>query len=208
MAKLENRFIRIEDWKGNRYYPDSNSDTNTAGIIFKEAGTDPDSDPWTQARLNTDEPNANGRRALEITPNGSNLTLFQCTVPTMPFGKIVIGPRLKVSGASVIGTDTTILNLQTYFRDLRNPDSPVDTPLDNYAITGKKFTADMYSVIPRSVDYKGTAIDHTLLIKLIVPASLTSSATITFDQMYVAMEIGLSSEITSQNIQGRTLILA
>ena len=40
MAKLEKRHIRIEDWKGNIYYPASASST-TSGVISNKASSDP-----------------------------------------------------------------------------------------------------------------------------------------------------------------------
>lgn len=205
MAKLENRFIRIEDWEGNRYYPDSNSDISTAGIIFKDASTEPNSDPWTQGTVVSDS-RANSNKALELLSGSSQQVLFQCTVPTIPFGKVVIGPRLKISGTTT-GTDTSIIKLQTFFRDFTDPSAPIDQELDSYIITGKKFTNGVYTTVPRSIEYNGTAIQNkALLVKLIVLPS--TSTVVWFDQMYVAMEIGLDSNLTSNNVQNRTLILS
>ena len=205
MAKLENRFIRIEDWKGNRYYPDSSSDTSTAGIIFKEASTDVGADPWTQATT-TEDSTANGNTSLQIVSSNTNLTLFQCTVPTIPFGKVVIGPRLRTN-ANAVGINDALVILTTYFVNLEELD-PLPEPLDTYTITGKHFKDTNFITIPRSIEYKGTAIaNKALLIKLVVPSTAPVQTFIAFDQMYVAMEIGLSSEITAQNVQNRTLFL-
>ena len=206
MAKLENRFIRIEDWKGNRYYPDSSSDTSTAGIIFKEAGTEAGSDPWTQATATSDNM-ANGSTSLQLQKlSDDSLTLFQCTVPTIPFGRVVIGPRLRTN-ANTVGINEPLVILTTYFVNLEELDL-LPEPLDTYTITGKHFKDTNFITIPRSIEYKGTTSPNkALLIKLVIPSTAPVQTFIAFDQMYVAMEIGLSSEITAQNVQNRTLFL-
>lgn len=200
MAKLENRFIRIEDWKGNVYYPDSRSETSTVGIIFKEASNEPGSDPYTDAQSVSDV-QANGAKSLMLSSTSDRKTLFKCSVTNIPFGKVVIGPRLK---SSIATGDVSLVELNTYFRD-SSGEVPEDTLLSTVNFTGKMFEeVSTFLTLPVGIEYKGTAIDsRSLIVELVVLPD--TGATIWFDQMYVAMDIEKNNE-SGAYVDGSTVV--
>ena len=186
MANTENRYIRIEDWKGNVYYPDTNSKASTAGIVIDSSLASKGA-TGTNTRTDGDkvsDSKANGGSAIMIASLSERQTLFCTYVANIPFGSISVGARLKSSIAE--GT-AKLVELNTYFVDASG-DTPVETLLDTMYITASMFDQpNEYSNIGYVTDYRGVAAETTFLkIELIVLPD--TGATIYFDQLAVAME--------------------
>lgn len=188
MAKLENRYIRIEDWKGNVYYPDSSTETSTAGTISGEAGTEPGSDPYTEGQYISD-PAASGGKSIMVTSSSNRTTIYKASFSSLKFGKITIGSRFK---SNIFTGDVGILEVNSYYRDSSGT-TPVDTKIDTCTVTGKDIgVANTYITLPHTIEYFGTATGSTSLVVEIIVLPDTG-ATVWFDYMYVAMETGTSS---------------
>ena len=200
MAKLEKRHIRIEDWKGNIYYPASASST-TSGVISNKASSDPNADPYTDGQYITDL-SANGGESIMLTSTTEKKCLYKGSFYDLSFGEIIVGPRIK----SNISTGTVgILEIKYYFRDLSQA-TPQDTLLDTNIITGDQFViSNEYITIPHLIQYKGTAkISSALSVEVNVLPD--TNASVWFDQMYIGMEIGYSrTNVFVDN--NRTLII-
>lgn len=204
MAKTENRYIRIEDWKGNVYYPESSSKSSTAGSITdstsasKEAtGTNPKTDGEKVS-----DSSANGGSALIVTSSTERLTLFSTYLANVPFGKVSVGMRMKSSIAT--GT-TNLVEVNTYFVDASG-DEMVETKLDTASISGDMFgTANEYINLGMVTNFKGTSTGSTFLrVEIIVLPD--TGATIYFDQLAVAMEMRSTGNVDI-HVEERSLII-
>lgn len=133
---IEKRYIRIEDWKGNIYYPESSSGTTTAGSIVDatEASTDPTSGASTYTDgLQSSDNEANNGTIILLAANSEPKTLFQTTFDNMPFSKVVVSFRVK---ASSVPANTDLLEVRTYYVDNTNTET-ADVALDTVTFASK-----------------------------------------------------------------------
>lgn len=193
MGKTENRYIRIEDWKGNVYFPESNSSSSTAGSITDADSASKDAtgtNPKTDGDKVSDS-SANGGTAIMVTSSSERQTLFSTYLSNVPFGNISIGARMKSS----IGSGTTpLVEMNTYFVDASGEEM-VETLLDSAKISGDMFgVANEYVNLGMVTNYKGVATGAVFLkVELIVLPD--TGATIYFDQIAVAMEMRSTSSV-------------
>lgn len=188
MAKTENRYIRIEDWKGNVYFPESNSSSSVNGSITDSDSASKDPSSPTGSRTDGDkvvDSTANGGTAIVVTSSSERQTLFCTYMANIPFGTLSIGARMKSS----IGSGTAALvEMNTYFVDASGEEL-VETGLDTVNISGDMFgVANEYVNLGMITNYKGVATGSTFLkVELIVLPD--TSATIYFDQLAFALEM-------------------
>lgn len=193
MGKTENRYIRIEDWKGNVYFPESNSSSSTAGSITDADSASKDAtgtNPKTDGDKVSDS-SANSGTAIMVTSSSERQTLFSTYLSNVPFGNISIGARMKSS----IGSGTTpLVEMNTYFVDASGEEM-VETLLDSAKISGDMFgVANEYVNLGMVTNYKGVATGAVFLkVELIVLPD--TGATIYFDQIAVAMEMRSTSSV-------------
>lgn len=189
----EARQIRIEDWKGNTYYPITDSKSTTAGTV-----TDSDSASKSASGTATytdgnkvSDSTANGGKAITLSSSSTRQTIFSTYLSNVPFGNVSVGIRMKSS----VGTGTNALvEVNTYFVDASS-DSLVETLLNSSSISGNMFgTPNEYTTIGVVTNYKGTATGSTYLkVEIIVLPD--TGATIYFDQLAVAMEMQATSSV-------------
>lgn len=180
---IERRNIRIEDWEGNIYYPETQSGSSLAGRIVdaEDATTDLTSGAITITEGSiVAEPTANNGMAIMISSPTANKILFQTAVSGIPFGKVAISIRLK----SNVVTSTNLIKINTYYYDtLEESDG---TLLDTKTIKGTDIgTANKYVDYNFITDFSGTYTTSTTF-KIIINALSGSNATIYFDQIAIA----------------------
>lgn len=194
MAKTENRHIRIEDWKGNVYFPEGDSKNSApGGSVTDSSSASSDAtgtNPKTDGTKVTD-PSANGGTALVLTSGSERQTLFHTYLANVPFGKISVCMRLKSS----IGEGTTnLVEVNTYFVDASGKEM-VETKLDSTLINGNMFgVANEYVNLGMTTDYKGVSTG-AIFLKVEIIVLPDTGATIYFDQLAVAMEMKPTSNV-------------
>ena len=209
MAKTENRFIRIEDWKGNVYYPESsNSSSSLSGFIIDSDSASKDA-TGTSAKTDGDkisDSRAYGGSSIMLSSTSERGILFTAYVSKVPFGEISITARMKSS----IGTGTTnLVEINTYFVDASGEEL-VETLLDTRNVNGYMFgVANEYVNIGMTTNYEGVATGETFLkIEIIVLPD--TGATIYFDYLILAMamqsSIGRGGYINVR-VEDRTVII-
>lgn len=184
MATIEKRYIRIEDWKGNIYYPESAAGATTAGVIMdaKDASTDPSSGSITYTEgLIVADPSANNATAIQMIENADPKIMFKTEVDTIPFGKVNMDIRMK----SPVNTSGSIIAYaRIYYIDNRavNPTEVL--------VTTKNITGDMieeinnYVNISFSFNYNGIDNGSTsMIIKLYANGNV--GGTLYFDQVAI-----------------------
>ena len=207
MAKTENRFVRIEDWRGNVYYPESSSKSSTAGSIT-DAGSASKDATGTSPKTDGDkvsDSRANGGIAIMLSSSSERKILFSTYISNIPFGNISISARMKSS----IGTGSTnLVEMNTYFVDASG-DELVETLLDSININGYMFgVANEYVSLGMVTNYNGIATGATFLkVELIVLPD--TGATLYFDQIAVAMEMrSTSGSYVDVHVEDRTIVIA
>ena len=138
MASIEKRYIRIEDWKGNIYYPESSSGVSAAGTIVDaaDAATDTDIGTYTECTQSSD-PTANNGTVIIANALDSNAILIQTDFESVPFGKCAVSIRAKYAMAST-GTEKNLIRVDTYYVDNTNEDT-APTLLSTKYITKSNF---------------------------------------------------------------------
>lgn len=204
MAKTENRYIRIEDWKGNAYFPESNSKGSTAGSI---TDSDTASKDATGTNTKTDgdkvsDSTANGGTAIVVTSGSERQILLSTYLANVPFGRVSIGMRLKSSIAE--GT-VDLVEINTYFVDASG-DELVETKLDTVTLNGNAFeVANEYVNLGIVTNFKGVSTGSTFLkVEIIVLPD--TGATIYFDQLAVAMEMKSASGGVDIHVEDTTVV--
>ena len=190
MANTENRYIRIEDWKGNVYYPESNSNSSLGGSVIDSDSASKDA---TGTGSKTDgekvsDSTANGGSAIAVTSNSTRQILFSGYFSNVPFGRVSISARMKSS----IGSGTmNLIEINTYFVDTSGEEF-VETLLDSVNINGNMFgIANEYVGIGMITDYKGVATG-SIFLKVEIIVLPDTGATIYFDQLAIAMDLRTS----------------
>lgn len=181
---IERRNIRIEDWEGNIYYPETQSGSSLAGRIVdaEDATTDLTADTVTITEGSiVNEPTANNGVAIMISSPTANKILFQTAVAGIPFGKVAISMRIK---SNVITDSTNLVKVECYYYD-RLEDSD-GTLLDTKTIKGSDI-----GIVNKFIDYNFITefsgnYSTSISFKIKITALANSTATIYFDQISVA----------------------
>ncbi len=210
MAKTENRYIRIEDWKGNVYYPESsNSSSSLYGFIIDSDSASKDA---TGTSAKTDGDKISDSRAyygssIMLSSTSERGILFTAYVSKVPFGEVSITARMKSS----IGTGTTnLVEINTYFVDASGEEL-VETLLDTRNVNGYMFgVANEYVSIGMTTNYEGAATGETFL-KIEIVVLPDTGATIYFDYLILAMAMRYSSisggGYITVRVEDRTVII-
>lgn len=203
MGVMENRYIRIEDWKGNVYFPESSSSSSTAGIIIdaSSASTDPSSSIYTDGEQVLD-PTANGGVALFLASTTEPKTLLSASISRIPFGDVIINIRIKSSMSE--GT-VPLLRMNTYYVDASG-ETPVETLLSAVNFNGNSFeVVNEYVNVGATINYKGIATGSELFkVELIVLPD--TGASFYFDKLCVGMEMRASGA-SSTYVDHRTIVI-
>jgi hypothetical protein len=155
MANVEKRYIRIEDWKGNIYYPETSSGSTVPTVMVgaEDASTEvaEGAVTYSEGVLVTDT-TANNGQALLLNASATNKTLFQTNFDHVPFGNVYVQFRIKLS--SVYGGE--ILKVNTYFVD-NSDSSTLDVQLQSTTLTGTALVnnANEYNVYSMVLPFKG-----------------------------------------------------
>ena len=161
MANIERRNIRIEDWEGNIYYPETQSGSSLAGRIVdaEDATTD-------------------------LTTNSATITdkiLFQTTVSDIPFGKVAVSIRIKSNKNT---SDLNLIKVEVYYYD--TIEESEGTLLDTKTITGANIsTVNKFVDYSFITDFSGT-YTRTTCFKIKIIALANNTSTLHFDQVAIA----------------------
>ena len=180
---IERRNIRIEDWEGNIYYPETQSGSSLAGRIIdaEDATTDISSGSVTitEGTMVLDD-NANNGSAIMIASPSINKILFQTAILGIPFGKVAVDIRIKTNNTSNID----LFRIECYYYDTLE-ESEGDL-LETKTIRGTDFfTSNIYDNINFITNFTGTYKKSvTFKIKLIALGGNNSA--LYFDQIAIA----------------------
>ena len=205
MPKTENRFIRIEDWQGNVYIPESSGSSSPGGTT-SGAGSASQGATGTNPKTDGDkvsDSSSNGGIAITVTSSPERQTLYACYLSNVPFGSIVVGARLKSS----IGSGTAnLVEMNTYFVDASGEEL-VETKLDTMNINGDMIAvANEWVNLGMITNFKGVATGATFLkVELIVLPD--TGATVYFDQIAVSMQINSSGSSVDIHVEDQTVVM-
>ena len=176
----EVRYIRIEDWMGNIYYPESGG-SSTGGSIINGSNVS-DGGITTSDGQTTSDSNASTGQAIIVTDDGSgDKNVISSIFSNLPFGKVSCDIRLKSS----IGSGTNVfMVINCYYWDNTNQEENYSgILLSSTDITGNTIgKANEYVNIGLVTDFKGVATSsYGLKVEVILKSG--SGATVHFDNM-------------------------
>ena len=184
MSNIERRNIRIEDWEGNIYYPETQSGSSLAGRIVdaEDATTDltANSATITEGSLVADTTANNGMATMIASPTADKI-LFQTAVSDIPFGKVAVSLRIKSNKNT---SNLNLIKVEVYYYD--TIEESEGTLLDTKTITGANI-----STVNKFVDYSfitefsGT-YTRTTCFKIKIIALANNTSTLHFDQVAIA----------------------
>ena len=183
MGNIERRNIRIEDWEGNIYYPETQSGSSLAGRIIdsEDATTDLTSGSVTitEGTVTTDI-TANNAIAIMIASPAADKLLFQTAVSGIPFGKVAVDIRIK----SNVVSSTNLFKVECYYYD--TIEESEGTLLETKTFKGNDInTANTYKNINFITDFYGN-YKSSVTFKIKVIAIGGNAATLYFDQIAIA----------------------
>lgn len=183
MGNIERRNIRIEDWEGNIYYPETQSGSSLAGRIIdsEDATTDLTSGSVTitEGTVTTDITANNGIAIMIASPAADKL-LFQTAVSGIPFGKVAVDIRIK----SNVVSSANIFKVECYYYD--TIEESEGTLLETKTFKGTDIsTANTYKNINFITDFSGN-YKSSVTFKIKVIAIGGNPATLYFDQIAIA----------------------
>ena len=184
MANIERRHIRIEDWEGNIYYPETQSGSSLAGRIVdaEDATTDLSSGSLTITEGTIVSDNmANNGQAIMISSPSVDKILFQTAIAGIPLGKVAISMRMS---SNVISDSLNLFRIETYH--CHTTEQSEGTLIRSITVPGSAFSAaNKYTDIDLIDEFTGRyATDVVYKIKIIALAE--NNATLYFDQISVA----------------------
>lgn len=205
MAAKENRFVRIEDWKGNRYFPQTSNSGSTAGSVVDSSDLtgDPSRPPYSDGSITAD-PQANGGSAIILTADPvEQKKLFVADIANVPFGAVSINVRMK---SSISKTNVELIQINTYFVDM-SAETPVAKLLDSAKYTGYSFKeANQYTNLAMFTEYRGVATsNYVLRVEIIVLPG--TGGTFYYDQLAVAMEMSSKADADDIHVEGDTVVV-
>lgn len=175
----ELRYIRIEDWNGNIYYPEGPG-SGTGGSTVDGTSITETGITRSDGQL-TSDPNASKGQAVIVTDDGSgqDKLVFTTIFQNLTFGKVSCDVRLKSSIGS--GSNTIIVANCYYFDNTNQDDNYQGTLLSSTNISGDVIgVANQYVNIGFVTDYKGVSTSSVgLKVELLLKAG--TGATIHFD---------------------------
>ena len=181
---IERRNIRIEDWEGNIYYPETQSGSSLAGRIIdaEDATTDITSGSVTITEgTKTIDEYANNGSAIMISSPSTDKILFQTSIAGIPFGNVAVNIRMKSNNTT---DNIELARIEIYYYD--SLDEIEGVLLETKTITGMdigdinkyieySFISDFYGIYKSSACFK---------IKIIALAN--NNSTLYFDQVAIA----------------------
>jgi len=161
---VEKRNIRIEDWLGNIYYPETSSLTSVAGytIDASDASTTYGSAIYTEGSVVSDNM-ANKGKSIILNPSEADKILIDAEFVGIPFGNVAISFRAKSS----IKSDDKLFKLECYHVD-NTTEVPTYYPLSSKVIKGTDFDdISTYKDLSFILNYAGTySRDYALRVKV------------------------------------------
>jgi hypothetical protein len=184
MANIERRNIRIEDWEGNIYYPETQSGSSLAGRIVdaEDATTDLTSSSVTITEGSlVAENTANNGTAIMIASPTADKILFQTAIAGIPFGKVAVNMRVK---SNKVTASLNLMKVEIYYYDsLEESDG---TLLETKTITGADIgTVNKFVDYMFTTDFSGTYTSSTCF-KIKIIALSGNGSTLHFDQIAIA----------------------
>ena len=183
--KTEKRYIRIEDWKGNVYYPESGGSSTGGSIIDSgEAVNDGNGVTTTDGNTTSDSEANNGSSIIISSDANNDVNIITTKFDSLSFGKVAGNVRLKSS----IGSGTTeLIVINCYYWDNTNQtENYSGTLLSSTSITGDIIgVTNKYVDIGFVTDYKGTSTSSVSL-KVEVLLKKATNCTIHLDQIAMA----------------------
>lgn len=184
MSNIERRNVRIEDWEGNIYYPETQSGSSLAGRIVdaEDATTDltTNSATITEGSLVADTAANNGMATMIASPTADKI-LFQTAVSDIPFGKVAVSIRIKSNKNT---SDLNLIKVEVYYYD--TIEESEGTLLDTKTITGADIsTVNKFVDYSFITDFSGT-YTRTTCFKIKIIALANNTSTLHFDQVAIA----------------------
>lgn len=214
MARAENRYMRIEDWKGNVYYPET-AESSTAGLISSKASNEPGSDPYTEGEYVPDY-KANQKESIQIDHPGEKI-IYRGSFIKIPFGDVAVGIRMKRGALDhSLSEDTEIASISFYFKDEDFQITQDDVPFETFSIKANELEYDEYTTIPYIINWKVpddiNSYNNPGLVVELKKKNTGVSVRTNFDIMYVTLFAGKKqqgsgggSNITVRN---RTIVVS
>lgn len=158
---IENRFIRIEDWEGNRYFPEGTSTGSGGSGGSSSSGSDaqpydPSTKPsggssTTQGSVTTDGNASSGKAIIVSASTSADRNIITAWIEGLKFGKVATSIRLKSSIGSGTGN---LLEVNTYYYDVV---SGTKTKLSTTNITPNNIgVANKYADVGFISEFTGT----------------------------------------------------
>ena len=195
MAEI--RKVDVEDWEGNKYVPNIETGSASAGATTTAEDIDTNDKPSlplpddkkeenTSAGESTTDPNSTSGMAIIVTndPNADKL-VASVLFDMAKFGHYAVKLRFRTSGLSGHGTNS-ILTVKTYYEDLTHTYNEILLSTTN--ITGNSI--GMYEtdyVDPGFItNYRGSSTSSMALrVEVILPKTATN-VTIMLDAISIA----------------------
>lgn len=160
---IEKRYIRAEDWEGNRYYFEGSGGAGGSTASGSEATEGDDGTITTDGTITSNTSSSTGK-AIIVTSGASEKNAITADFEDLVFGLTALSLRLNSS----IGSGTTnLLRIETYFVDNA---AETETLLSTTYVTGDNIgTASKFLDIGFIFDYRGEySSSFALRVKVIM----------------------------------------
>lgn len=194
VVNAEKRYIRIEDWEGNIYYPESGG-SSTGGAIVDSSDASSTGTTTTDGQSTDDSQANNGSAIVVVSDASKDQNVITTKFDNLSFGKISGNIRLK---SSIGSGDTVILVINCYYFDNTNQeDEYMGTLISSTEITGDKIgVTGEYIDIGFVTNFKGISTSSVSL-KVEVLLKAGTGCTIHLDQIAVAKSfVGVTGTAT------------
>ena len=195
--KTERRFIRIEDWNGNIYYPETGGTSTGGGIVDSgEAVNDGNGVTTTDGNSTSDNQANNGTSIIISSDPNKDMNVITTKFDSISFGKVAGNIRLK---SSIGSGNKELLSIRCYYWDNTNQSSSYKgTLLSTTSVTGAIIGAtNKYVDIGFVTDFKGTSTSSVSL-KVEVLLKKATNCTIHLDQIAVSKAfVGITGTATN-----------
>ena len=195
--KTERRFIRIEDWNGNIYYPETGGTSTGGGIVDSgEAVNDGNGVTTTDGNSTSDSQANNGTSIIISSDPNKDMNVITTKFDSISFGKVAGNIRLK---SSIGSGNTELLSIRCYYWDNTNQSGSYNgTLLSTTPVTGAIIGAtNKYVDIGFVTDFKGTSTSSVSL-KVEVLLKKGTNCTIHLDQIAISKAfVGITGTATN-----------
>lgn len=182
IVNAERRYIRIEDWEGNIYYPESGG-SSTGGSIVDSSDASSTGTTTTDGQSTDDSQANNGTAIVVVADATEDQNIITTNFDNLSFGKISGNVRLK---SSIGSGDTVLIVINCYYFDNTNQeDNYMGTLISSTEITGNKIgVVNDYVDIGFVTNFKGISTSSVSL-KVEVLLKAGTGCTVHLDQIAV-----------------------